>query len=70
MSRSRAGQAASCQGLSYEESKRLLTDGDVEVRTELAARNDLRPEILYYLAGDECPAVRRQVAGNPCTPGA
>lgn len=69
MNRSRAKRVASRGRLSYEESKRLVTDGDIEVRTELAARDDLRPEILYYLAGDECPAVRRQVAGNPCTPG-
>jgi len=57
------------ESLSYEESKRLLTDGDADARAELASRNDLRPEILYYLAGDESAAVRRQVAGNPRTPG-
>lgn len=43
MSRSRAKRVASCGRLSYEESKRLVTDGDIEVRTGLAARNDLRP---------------------------
>ncbi len=54
--------------LSYDESKRLLRDRDPQVRADLAARADLRPEILYFLAADESADVRRQVAGNPGTP--
>ena len=69
MTGSRSAPQVPQEGLTYEESKRLLSDGDAQVRAELAARNDIRPEILYYLAGDESATVRRRVAGNPCTPG-
>lgn len=54
--------------MSYGESKRLLRDRDPRVRADLASRADLRPEILFFLAGDESADVRRQVAGNPRTP--
>ncbi|MCG8694163.1 MAG: DUF2336 domain-containing protein, partial [Minwuiales bacterium] len=37
-------------------------------RCELAARADITPEILYYLAGDPDPSVRRAIALNGQTP--
>jgi uncharacterized protein (DUF2336 family) len=37
-------------------------------RGALASRPDARPEILYYLAEDASPGVRRGVAANPATP--
>jgi len=55
-------------GLSYEEQKRLLQDPDPAVRLALARRHDVRPEILYYLASDASPTVRRAGAANPVTP--
>lgn len=52
----------------YEEAKRLARDPNVAVRRDLAARQDLRPEILYFLAEDQAPEVRRVIAGNEATP--
>jgi uncharacterized protein (DUF2336 family) len=52
----------------YEEAKRLARDPDAAVRAELAARDDVRPEILYYLADDAAAEVRRKVATNVATP--
>lgn len=53
---------------SYEEQKRLARDGSIEERCELAARPDIKPEILYYLAGDPDAEVRRAIALNGTTP--
>ena len=54
--------------LSYEEEKHLARHGDIAVRTQLAERKDVRPEILYYLAEDPSPEVRRKIAANARTP--
>jgi len=54
--------------LSYEEEKRLARHDDVAVRAKLAARDDVRPEILYYLAEDPAPEVRRNIAANANAP--
>ena len=53
---------------SYDEAKRLARHPDAEVRRKLAAREDVRPEILYFLAGDASAEVRRQIALNAQTP--
>ncbi len=52
----------------YESAKRLLQDPDVFVRTNLAKRTDVRPEILYYLTEDIDPTVREAVAANATSP--
>jgi len=52
----------------YEEAKRLARDPKLKVRQDLAARTDVRPEILYYLAEDAAPEVRRVIAANQATP--
>ncbi|MBI3505329.1 MAG: DUF2336 domain-containing protein [Proteobacteria bacterium] len=52
----------------YESAKRLLQDPDVYVRTNLAKRTDVRPEILYYLTEDIDPTVREAVAANAASP--
>jgi uncharacterized protein (DUF2336 family) len=52
----------------YEQAKRLASGGDVFARRNLAMRGDVRPEILYYLAEDKAPEVRRAIAGNEATP--
>ncbi len=55
--------------LAYEEAKALARDANPEVRRALATREDVRPEVLYFLAEDAAPAVRRAIAANPTTPG-
>ena len=54
--------------ITEEESKQLARHEDDNVRAELAARQDLRPELLYFLAEDQSPHVRIKVATNSTTP--
>lgn len=54
--------------LSYEEAKELARHNDSNVRKQLAQREDIRPEILFYLAGDPSADVRRAIASNQSTP--
>jgi len=56
------------QPLTYEQARDLAADCRPEARAGLAARRDVAPEILYFLAGDADPGVRRAVADNPLTP--
>lgn len=53
--------------LGYEQA-RALAAADVSIRKQLAARTDVPPEILYYLAGDQDQGVRLAVASNPAAP--
>jgi len=52
----------------YEKSKHIAEKGSPEQRRELAATEDLEPELLYYFATDKDKQVRRAVAGNDGTP--
>lgn len=54
--------------IAYDDQKRMARDGSHDERRNLAGREDVRPEILYYLAGDPDPGVRRQIAQNGLTP--
>ena len=54
--------------LSYDESKRLARDGDPAARVHLAGREDIRPEVLYFLAEDDSAEVRSCIAANVSTP--
>lgn len=54
--------------ITYKEAKKLAKDGNAAVRSELAERQDVRPEILYFMAEDKVPEVRRRVAANSATP--
>ena len=54
--------------ISYDESKHLAQHKDAAVRASLAAREDIRPELLCFLAGDVSPDVRQAIAVNPRTP--
>jgi uncharacterized protein (DUF2336 family) len=54
--------------ISYEDAKRMASDEDPAVRRALAARSDVMPEILFFLAGDPSPDVRQALAGNVATP--
>jgi uncharacterized protein (DUF2336 family) len=53
---------------SYDEQKRLADHEDPLVRRTLASRTDVRPEVLYFLAGDQSSEVRREIAQNEQTP--
>jgi uncharacterized protein (DUF2336 family) len=52
----------------YDADKKLLAHPDTKVRQRLAARTDVRREILYYLASDTAAEVRREIARNTITP--
>ena len=52
----------------YDQTKVILQNGSVEERRVLAMHEDFEPEILYYLANDENPIVRREIADNDGTP--
>ncbi|MEO3427532.1 DUF2336 domain-containing protein [Pelagibius sp. CAU 1746] len=54
--------------LSYEESRELAQNGSDKTRADLAARIDLRPEVLYFLAEDPSSEVRRRIAANAKAP--
>lgn len=54
--------------LSYEQARDILVGANEETRSALAGRDDIEPEILYYLASDDSLDVRRQVAANAHTP--
>lgn len=54
--------------MEYGAQKELLAASDLAARLQLAGSPDTRPEILYYLAGDESGDVRQAVAANPATP--
>lgn len=52
----------------YEDTKAQARSVDPDVRRRLAQRPDVRPEILYFLAEDPAPDVRRAIAANAATP--
>ncbi len=54
--------------MDYARARRLARHPDAGVRERLAARTDVKPEILYFLAEDAAPAVRRAIAANESTP--
>ena len=54
--------------IDYQRSKKLLAEGKDAEREEVAGHPDVRPEILYYLAEDPNPRVRRALARNKATP--
>ncbi len=63
------GQNMGSQNMgSYEKDRELARHGDPEVRAALAARQDIRPEIIYFLAEDSSPQVRRAIAANASAP--
>lgn len=56
------------QKITYEQARDLLDHSDPVVRATLAAREDVEPEILFFLARDPDAAVRRAVAINGAAP--
>lgn len=63
------GRAGFGVAIEYEDARDLARHPDMPVRRKLARRDDVKPEILYYLSGDEAAEVRRAVAANEATPG-
>lgn len=56
------------QDITYEQAKSFAKHADRDIRSELAARTDVKPEILYFMTEDEDTQVRRAVASNEATP--
>ncbi len=56
------------KSLDYEAAKRMVRSDDPSVRRTLAAHPNAWPELLYYLATDKRPEVRREISNNPATP--
>jgi uncharacterized protein (DUF2336 family) len=54
--------------IGYEESKALVQSQDPADRRRVAADQQVRPEVLYFLANDPDPGVRLAVARNQATP--
>lgn len=54
--------------LGYEEARDVLESRNADLKVELSARTDAPREMLYYLAQDGAPEVRKNVAANPTTP--
>jgi uncharacterized protein (DUF2336 family) len=54
--------------MQYEEAKRVASSADVEARRALAARDDVAPEILFFLCRDADTGVRLRVAANHHSP--
>lgn len=52
----------------YEEARDILEKEGPDDRVKLARAETTEPEILYYLAEDEVPEIRREIAANRSTP--
>ncbi|MDA0997094.1 MAG: DUF2336 domain-containing protein [Proteobacteria bacterium] len=62
------GNKPPAKKIGYEEAKKLASDPDDNVRADIAARTDLKPEILYFLAADPSAEIRRIIAANATAP--
>ncbi|NQU72296.1 MAG: hypothetical protein HQ514_17215, partial [Rhodospirillales bacterium] len=54
--------------MDYDEAKGMAADKKASVRRKLAKRDDVQPELLYFLANDADPEIRREIAANTATP--
>ena len=59
---------AGAGSIDYDEAKNLAGGASKRQRRKLAARTDIEPEILYYLAEDPETDIRRSIAANRVTP--
>ncbi|UTW58521.1 DUF2336 domain-containing protein [Kordiimonas sp. SCSIO 12603] len=62
------GQKKLPEKLSKADEEKILEQGSDQERLLLASRKDARPEVLYYLAEDKSPEVRKLIAQNPSAP--
>ncbi len=53
---------------SYEEAKDALKNEKTREKVKLASQENTKPEVLYYLASDPSPKIRREIAINKSTP--
>ncbi|MBT3764973.1 MAG: DUF2336 domain-containing protein [Rhodospirillaceae bacterium] len=60
--------ASKNEPITYEQARELARASDPKVRADLARRSDIKSEILYFLADDTSPDVRRAIAENEATP--
>lgn len=56
------------RSISYQTARKLARDMNPAVRRELAGRDDVAPEILFFLADDPEPEVRQAIAANQASP--
>ncbi len=61
-------KGTSARDLSYEQARDVLEKENQEAKLGLADREDIEPEILYYLATDDSAAIRQRIAKNPAAP--
>ncbi|MGB0632348.1 MAG: DUF2336 domain-containing protein [Alphaproteobacteria bacterium] len=54
--------------MDYDDAKKRAASDSSGTRRKLAKRANVQPEVLYFLANDADPAVRREIAVNPSTP--
>ena len=54
--------------MDYDDAKKRAASDSSGTRRKLAKRANVQPEILYFLASDADPSVRREIAVNPSTP--
>jgi CheY-like chemotaxis protein len=54
--------------VAYMKAREIASHGDIEARRQLAEDKSAPLEILYFLATDEEPWVRKAVAANPAAP--
>ena len=52
----------------YDLAKSMAQSDDPAIRRSLATRNDVQPELLYFLAADRAAEVRKEIAANAATP--
>ncbi len=62
------GGAAGAGSIDYEKAKELAGGESKRQRRKLAERTDIQPEILYFMAEDPEPDIRRSIAANSATP--
>ena len=62
------GGGAGAGSIDYDKAKQLAGGNSKRQRRKLAERTNIQPEILYYVAEDPEPEVRRAIAANRTTP--
>ncbi len=56
------------KSISYEEAREALEEKKIDDKLIIAEQETTPPEVLYYLAEDASPEIRKKIAGNSNTP--